>query len=413
MRFTELPLNPNILKALEAMGYSELTPIQEQTFPHILEGRDLVATAETGSGKTSACGVPLVQRVDLPAGGIQALILVPTRELALQYVEEVDRIARFDPVVAFAVYGGFDMDIQKAKLKDGVHILVATPGRLIDLLYGGHLTLSRVRTVVLDEADEMLKLGFLEDVDRIFSCMLQEHQTLLFSATMPPEIRRLADHYLRDPVVISLNRERIAPESLEHHFRLVPRAGRIEVLREYLMDPALIQAIVFANSRDNADHLYQALANLRRPVEIIHGGLEQSRRTSIIRQFRSRKIHIMIATDVAGRGLDFSNVSHIVNYDFPRSPEIYTHRTGRTGRMGRKGIALTLLGHSDLGALRRILNFNRIEPVWDGPSPEQAGRAHEGRPGEERPRLSAARPRGELQRGGGRRFGGGRRRPGR
>ncbi len=374
MKFSELPLNANILKALQTMGYSELTPIQEQTFPHILEGRDLVATAETGSGKTSACGVPLVQRIDPSRAVIQVLILVPTRELALQYVEEVDRIARFEPVVPFAVYGGFDIDIQKAKLQHGVHILVATPGRLIDLLYRGDLVLSQVRTVVLDEADEMLKLGFLEDVDNIFSCLLQEHQTLLFSATMPAEIRRLAERYLKDPVVIELNRERIAPESLEHHFRLVSRAGRLEYLKGYLRDPAVTQAIVFANSREGAERLFQALGGLGRPAEIIHGGLEQAKRTSIIRRFRDRRIHVMVATDVAGRGLDFTHVSHIINYDFPRSPEIYTHRTGRTGRMGRRGVAMTLVASHELSALRRLLHLNRIQPVWDGPAPDLQGR---------------------------------------
>jgi ATP-dependent RNA helicase DeaD len=386
MKFTDLPLNPNILKALEAMGYTELTPIQEQTFPHILEGRDLLATAETGSGKTSACGVPLVQKIDLAHGGIQVLVMVPTRELALQYVEEIDRIAHFDPVVPFAVYGGFDIDVQRAKLQDGVHILVATPGRLIDLLYSGHLSLSQVRTVVLDEADEMLKLGFLEDIDLIFSCLLQEHQTMLFSATMPAEIRRMADRYLKDPVVIQLNREQVAPESLEHHFLLVPRAERLGTLKQYLKSRQVIQAIVFSNSRDGAERLFRELKGLDRPVDLIHGGLEQAKRTSIIRRFRGRGIHVMVATDVAGRGLDFTRVSHIINYDFPRTPEIYTHRTGRTGRMGRQGVALTLVNRSDLRSLNQILRTNHIQPVWEGAAPDlggndgrQAGASTEGR----------------------------------
>ena len=226
MRFTELDLQPGILKALDEMGYEEMTPIQEKAIPRILAGRDLLGLAETGSGKTGACGVPLVQRNDPDLNAIQALILVPTRELALQYVQELDDIARQTRVVPFAVFGGFDMSIQKAKLRHKVDILVATPGRLIDFLWNTKLDLTQVRVVVLDEADEMLKMGFIEDVDFILSCLIQEHQTLFFSATMPGEVDRLARTYLKEPERIELNKDQIAPQSLVHHFQHTGRNRR-------------------------------------------------------------------------------------------------------------------------------------------------------------------------------------------
>jgi ATP-dependent RNA helicase DeaD len=370
MKFSELDLKPEILKALTDMGYQDLTPIQEKTFFPILSGGDLLARAETGSGKTAACGVPLVQRIDPSLNAIQALILVPTRELALQYVEEISKIARFTDVVPFAIFGGFSMEIQKGKLKDRVHILVATPGRLIDLLY--HTTsidLSSVRTLVLDEADEMLKMGFIEDIDWILSCLIHEHQTLFFAATMPEEINRLIRAYLKEPVRVELNKEQVAPESLAHHFRYTGRRDRLNALIEYLKGEKISQAIIFCNSRHHGETLKKELEGKFKSIEYIHGGLEQSRRTSIFERFRRNEITFMIATDVAGRGLDFSHVSHVINYDYPCRLESYTHRTGRTGRMGRSGIAMTFVTDQELEDVKSLFKTNRIDPVWHGNIP--------------------------------------------
>jgi ATP-dependent RNA helicase DeaD len=372
MKFSELEIHPQILKALTTMGYRDLTPIQELTFPHILAGKDLLATAETGSGKTSACGIPLVQRIDPNLNAIQALILVPTRELALQYTEEIGRIARYLSVVPFAVYGGFDMGVQKAKLQDAVHILVATPGRLIDFLYSGKISLSDVQTFVLDEADEMLKEGFLEDIEFVFSCLIHEHQTLLFSATMPADINRLADEYLNDPIRVRLNQEQIAPQSLQHRFRFVPQDVRLATLQDMMKGDAIRQAIIFCNSRVNAERLYLKLKDKHPKVDMVHGGMEQQKRSSVIRRLRNRQVRYMIATDLAGRGLDFTHVSHVINYDFPRSPITYTHRTGRAGRMGREGTAVTLVTHRDLGAVKRLITANALSPEWIGREPETA-----------------------------------------
>ncbi len=370
MKFVELDLNPLLHQSLQKMNYIDLTPIQEQTFPHILSGRDLLATAETGSGKTSACGIPLVQKIDTSQTEIQALILVPTRELALQYVEEIDKIVQTMDVKPFAIYGGFSMEIQKAKLRSTVHILVATPGRLIDMIYRGHISLSSVAILVLDEADEMLKLGFLDDINFIFSCLIHEHQTLLFAATMPEAVKKLTKTYLNEPVVIELNVKQVAPQSLEHHFALVQHSSRLTFLIDYIQRENINQAIVFCNSRHSGQKLFSQLKGKVKSLEIIHGGLDQSKRTSIIRRFRRHSIDVMVATDLAGRGLDFVKVSHIINYDFPQNPETYTHRTGRAARMGRSGTALTLVSSHELRSLKRLLNVNHVNPVWLGKEPD-------------------------------------------
>ena len=246
---------------------------------------------------------------------------------------------------------------------------MATPGRLIDFIWNTRLDLTQVRTAVLDEADEMLKMGFIEDVDFIMSCMIHQHQTLLFSATMPREIERLTKAYLKDPVKVELNRDQKAPQSLEHYFQHIG-GKRLDVLLDFLNDDTVEQAIVFSNSRDKGQTLYQSLRKRVDSLEFIHGGLDQERRTSIFTRFKRKQIKVMVATDVAGRGLDFTHVSHVINYDFPLGLESYTHRTGRTGRMGRKGVALTFVGDRDLRNLKRLLQKNRIEPIWRGSAPD-------------------------------------------
>jgi len=372
MKFTDLDLKPEILASLKDINYTELTPIQEQTYPHILSGRDIIARAETGSGKTAACAVPLVQMVDPNIKKtIQSLVLVPTRELALQYVSAIADIARKSDISPFAVYGGFSIHTQTAKLEHGVDILVATPGRLIDLLYNTPLSLSNVRTFVLDEADEMLKMGFLTDVEFVFSCLVHEHQTLLFSATMPKRIENLANKFLKDPMTIFMSAKTQAPQSLKHSFMQIQPRHRLEALTNFLNDEKPEQTIIFCNSRRNAEKLYDHLREIKHPAtEIIHGGLEQNKRTSLLNQFRKKSITTMIATDLASRGLDFDHVTHVINYEFPKFSETYTHRTGRTARMGRKGMALTLFTASELRSLQAVVNANSITPIWIGKEPD-------------------------------------------
>jgi ATP-dependent RNA helicase DeaD len=371
LKFTELQLKPEILKALKRKGYEDLTPIQEQTFPHVLAGRDLIALAQTGSGKTAACAIPVVQSVDPDDKNVQALIIVPTRELALQYVDEIADIAKGTGISAFAVYGGFSMEIQLGKLNHGVQILVATPGRLIDLLYNSPLRLAEVKYFVLDEADEMLNQGFEVDIEFIFSCLIHEHRTMLFSATMPNEIKQLSKKYLTNPLTVELITEQKAPDSLSHCFQPIKSHYRFESLAELLKKDSPKQAIVFCSSRRTCEKLYDKLKKDFDSVEQIHGGLDQNRRTSLFRRFKRLDIRFLVATDIAARGLDFSHVTHVVNYDFPHNPEAYTHRTGRTARMGREGKAITFYTAGELRKLKAVIRGNRIEkPIWVGPEPD-------------------------------------------
>ncbi|MCF7908608.1 MAG: DEAD/DEAH box helicase [Candidatus Omnitrophica bacterium] len=374
MKFSELNLPKAIMNSLQRIGFNELTPIQEATYPIILTGRDICALAETGSGKTSACAIPLIQKVDSSSKTIQGLVIVPTRELCIQYVDEIHKIALKTPVAILAAYGGFDKSIQVAKIKHGVHILVATPGRLTDLMYDGVVNLADVKCVILDEADQLLDDGFLEGIEFILSCIRHEHQTLMFSATMNDKTKKLANDCLKNPAQISLINEQAIPESIGHYFIYVNREAKEKALLDYLQRERVNQTIIFCNARHMVDKLHKVLRKHLRDAEYIHAGLEQGKRSSIVRRFRAQKIRYLIATDVAGRGLDFSHVSHIINWDFPRG-EQYTHRTGRTGRMGRKGLALSLITDRDILALREVLRITKITPHWFGLDPlKQSGR---------------------------------------
>jgi len=369
MKFTELDLPENILKALKKMGYDEMTPIQEATYPVIFAGQDLCALAETGSGKTAACAIPLIQKVDPELNAIQGLVLVPTRELCMQYMAEIQKIAAQTDVIPYAVYGGFDKKIQIAMIKHKVHILVATPGRLIDLLYEGVLSFAQVKCAILDEADELLKVGFLEDIEFIMSCILHEHQTLLFSATMPDDIKKLAHDCMRNPQHISLITERAGPESIEHYFAYShPKLKQTELVK-YLAGEEVDQVLIFCNARHKVDTLFHSIRKDLKDIDYMHAGLFQDKRSAIIRNFRSGKLRYLIASDVAGKGLDFSHVSHVINWDFPRDSEQYTHRTGRTGRMGRKGKAFTFVSKHDLPRLGELIQSKKITPCWIGIDP--------------------------------------------
>ena len=371
MRFRELGLPSQVLGAIEKMGYREMTPIQEATYSIITSGQDLCALAETGSGKTAACSIPLVQKIDISQNTIQGLVIVPTRELCLQYVDEIEKVGAGAGVVSFAVFGGFSKEIQIAKIKHEVHILVATPGRLIDLLYDGVVSLSNVKCVVLDEADELLQEGFLEDIEFIMSCMINKHQTLLFAATMDDNITKLSHDYLRNPEYISLIKKRAAPVSIEHYFTYLHPNRKGEGLTKYLEEEDVSQAIIFCNARHKVDKLFCDMRKRYKDIEYIHAGISQNKRSSIFRQFKAKKLRYLIATDVAGRGLDFTHVSHVVNWDLPWDGTHYTHRTGRSGRMGRKGRAFTIVTRRDLPRLREIIRKKKITPRWIGKDPLQ------------------------------------------
>ncbi|MFH1415994.1 MAG: DEAD/DEAH box helicase [Elusimicrobiota bacterium] len=360
--FNDIGINDELVRILKTKGFVHPTSIQEEAIPLILEGRDLIGQAETGSGKTAACGIPLIQLVDKSINAIQILILTPTRELAMQYLDEVNSFANPYGVTSFVVYGGFDKGIQLSKLKSGVQILVATPGRITDIIYNNQFPLASVKTFVIDEADEMMKMGFIEDIDFIRSCIIQEYQTLFFSATMPPPIKRLTKKYLKDAVHIRLNKEQIQPDRLAHAVVKVGRREKKRALKVIFDRENIVQALIFCNTRTRAAGLYKDIKAAVEGVEFLHGGMDQRIRTRIVDRFRKKKIKYLITTDVMARGIDIREVSHIVNYDIPDSPDMYIHRSGRTARLGKAGISISFVSTEDNQSYNRIREEAGIRP---------------------------------------------------
>ncbi|MBN2407020.1 MAG: DEAD/DEAH box helicase [Elusimicrobia bacterium] len=360
--FGDIGINNELVQILKSRGFVHPTKIQEEAIPLILEGKDLIGQAETGSGKTAACGIPLIQRVDKSINDVQILVLTPTRELAMQYLNETSSFAIPYGVTPFVVYGGFDKDIQLAKLRSGVQILVATPGRITDIIYNDYFPVSNVRTLVIDEADEMMKMGFIEDVDFIKNCLIQEHQTLFFSATMPPPIKKLAKKYLKDAVHIRLNEEQVQPDTLAHAFVNVSRRDKKQALKELVKRESMEQALIFCNTRSRVSSLFRDSRDSIEGLEFLHGGLDQNIRSRIVEKFRRKKIKFLITTDVMARGMDIGGVSHIINYDVPDNPEIYIHRSGRTARLGREGVSISFVSPEDRQEFARIKEKAGIEP---------------------------------------------------
>jgi ATP-dependent RNA helicase DeaD len=369
-QFETYGLDPAILQALQQMGFEKPSPIQEATIPLVLQGEDLIALAQTGSGKTAACAIPICHRVDTQNLHVQALIIVPTRELALQYATETQKIGGRKGVKAFALYGGEDQSLQEAKLRSGVQVLIATPGRLIDLIYQRVIDLSHVDTLILDEADEMLSMGFVEDLEFIIHCLVHEHQTLLFSATMPKDIRRIAQQHMKQPKEISLVSEVAGPETLEHRFVYCSHGGsRPKVLVSLISEFEPKQSLIFCQSRHQVEEVHRFLKGKFPATDFLHGGLNQELRTIITNKFRSGRIRHLVVTDVAGRGLDFSGVTHVFIYQLSSDIDAYVHRAGRTGRSGREGVATSLVTSRELGILREVLKRIKRNPIWIGSPP--------------------------------------------
>lgn len=364
-------LDSPVLEALREMNYKQATPIQEQAIPHILEGNDLIALAETGSGKTAACAIPLVHKVNTTEQKIQALIIVPTRELALQYSTETQKIGKRKGVKVFALFGGEDMHMQREKLKHGVHILIATPGRLIDFIFARAIDLTHVLTLVLDEADQMLGMGFYEDLEFIMQCLVQKHQTLLFSATMPEQIRKIAREQMHEPKELVLIKKQLVPENLEHKFFYCQNSRhKAEDLIALLKQIQPSQCLIFGNSRLEVEDLLRRLKSHFSQVDFLHGGLEQSLRTIITQKFSKGRIRYLIATDIAARGLDFSGITHVFNFQLPRDQETYLHRAGRAGRSGRSGTCITLISSRELKQLKPLLQILQNKGEWINSGPK-------------------------------------------
>lgn len=386
--FEELALDPAILKALARMQYTTPTPIQVEAIPLIQKGGDLIAQAQTGSGKTAACAIPICNRVDVGRKEVQTLIIVPTRELALQYATEVQKIGLEKGVKAFAILGGESVGTQEAKLRAGVQVVVATPGRLIDLIYSRLIDLSHVTTLVLDEADEMLSMGFYEDLEFIIKCLVHDHQTLLFSATMPEGIRRIAHGHMKDPQEVVLTRgDEATPHRLEHRFLYCGQQERDSRLVELLRNERPEQCLLFAPSRHQCESIYRLLQRHFDRVDFLHAGLGQEIRSSITHKFRQGKTRYLVATDVASRGLDFSHVTHVIMYQLAPDPEVYIHRSGRAGRCERAGVAIALITDREMHTFHKVMTLLRKEPVWVGapPPPRTGGGGGHHRPPGRRP----------------------------
>ncbi|MEJ2540753.1 MAG: DEAD/DEAH box helicase [Gemmatimonadota bacterium] len=360
--FGDLGLGPELLRALDGLGYEEPTPIQEEAIPHILGGSDVLGLAATGTGKTAAFTLPLLERISRGGRTPAALILVPTRELAVQVAQAVHRYGRELGIRVLPIYGGQSFSQQLRVLKRGVDVVVATPGRALDHLRRGTLSLDAAEMLVLDEADEMLDMGFAEDLDAILEQLPQDRQTLLFSATLGPRITAIAGKYLTEPVEVRIADE---PESdsdgplIEQRAYLVRRPHKLAALGRVLDLEAPEAALVFCRTRNDVDELLEALNARGYRAEAMHGGMSQDERERVMKKLRAGAVDLLVATDVAARGLDISHLTHVVNYDVPNAPKAYVHRIGRVGRAGREGVAITLVDPREHGLLRNIERLTR------------------------------------------------------
>src|SRR5680860_1610514 len=357
--FESFGLSGPVLEAINKMGFVEATPIQKKAIPLIMEGRDLLGQAQTGTGKTAAFGIPIAQQLSADSRAVQALILSPTRELAVQIAEEVHEITLFSGHKVLPIYGGQRIDRQITALKKGVQVVVGTPGRILDHLGRGTLSLSEIKLLVLDEADMMLDMGFIPDIRRILRQCPKERQTLLFSATIPSDIERIAREYMKNPEKVSVVPETMTLEETEQIFYEVPEDEKIDALMRLLdFEEEGASAIIFCRTKRNVDRLARKLKARGYDAEGLHGDLTQAQRDQIMQGFRDQRFAYLVATDVASRGLDISHVTHVINFHVPQDPESYVHRIGRTGRMGRSGVAITFVTPGEYWDLLRIQEFS-------------------------------------------------------
>ena len=352
--FSELGLDRTSMKSIEKMGFEEASPIQAQTIPLALEGKDIIGQAQTGTGKTAAFGIPLIENIDIKDDNIQGIVIAPTRELAIQVSEELFKLGYGKRARVLAVYGGQDIDRQIRALKKKPHIIVGTPGRLLDHIKRKNIRLENVHTVVLDEADEMLNMGFIEDIESILSTVPDERQTLLFSATMPDPIRKIAERFMHDAILVKVKAKEMTVSNIEQYYVELRENEKFDTLARLLDIQTPELAIVFGRTKRRVDELSSALNIRGYMAEGIHGDLSQAKRLSVLKKFKEGSIDVLVATDVAARGLDISGVTHVYNFDIPQDPESYVHRIGRTGRAGKHGVAITFVTPRERGQLQAV-----------------------------------------------------------
>ncbi|WP_047998851.1 DEAD/DEAH box helicase [Lactiplantibacillus herbarum] len=365
MKFTELGLSDSLLKAVQRAGYEEATPIQAETIPMVLEGKDVIGQAQTGTGKTAAFALPILQRLDFDNHNIQALVISPTRELAIQTQEEVYGLGKEEHAKVQVVYGGADIRRQIRSLKQNPQVIVGTPGRLLDHIRRGTIKLDHVKMLVLDEADEMLNMGFLEDIESIIKQVPGERQTMLFSATMPPEIKRIGVQFMKEPHHVKIKSKEMTADTVDQYYVKAKEFEKFDIMTRLLDVQAPELTIVFGRTKRRVDELSKGLEARGYNAAGIHGDLTQQRRSQIMRQFKAGQLDILVATDVAARGLDVSGVTHVYNFDIPQDPDSYVHRIGRTGRAGNKGVSLTFVTPNEMEYLRVIekLTKKRMLPL--------------------------------------------------
>ena len=385
--FAELGLSDAVLDAIRDVGYEAPSPIQEQTIPSLLQGHDVIGQAQTGSGKTAAFGLPMIDYVDASEHEVQALVLTPTRELCIQVTQALRAYGKRKGVDVVAVFGGAPIRTQQAQLRAGGHIVVGTVGRVKDLISRHSIVLHSCRYVVLDEADEMLDLGFLEDVEKILSLTPSSRQTALFSATIPPAIRRLADQYLYDPVLVKVQTATLTVDTVEQFVLEVTPREKPDRLAEVLQAEDPEQALIFVRTKIRCDQLFRTLRDRGMNVKALHGDMTQGARDGVMISFKDGRLPLLVATDVASRGLDISGISHVVNYDVPTSPDVYVHRIGRTGRVGRSGRAITFAEsrqHRDIEAIEKHAGVKlspwvkgaHVAPTAPAPKPRRHSKPH-------------------------------------
>ena len=353
-RFGELAIHPDISRAIDDLGFMAPTPVQDQAIPILQAGRDLFAQAQTGTGKTAAFAIPILERVDTGLRSPQALIVVPTRELALQVTREFGALGKYRHAREVAIYGGVPYGPQERALARGATIVVGTPGRLLDHIERGQLDLAKVGVVILDEADRLLDMGFAPEVRRLLRKLPEKRQTALFSATLSRDVRELAQRFTRNAAQVAIEPERPNVDSVEQVYVEVLEHDKVRVLEELLRRYETDQVLVFRHTKRGVDDLVQKLVRRKHDVAAIHGDMTQRERERTMQRFRDGALHVLIATNVAARGLHIEDISHVVNYDLPEDAEVFTHRVGRTGRAGKLGVAVTFVGEWDFEEFERL-----------------------------------------------------------
>lgn len=363
--FQDLPISMKVLKGVEELGFKSLFPIQAQAIVPLLEGKDVVGQAQTGTGKTAAFGVPMVEKLNPEIKKVQGLVLVPTRELAVQVADNLKRFAKYTGLRVLPVYGGAPIGRQIRELERSVQIVVGTPGRVIDLLERRVLDLSSVKIVVLDEADRMLDMGFIDDIKYILAKTPSNRQTCLFSATIDEEVMRVCNKYLRKPEKILVSKDEIALTQMKQYYTIVNQHAKFEALCKILSENHIGKAIIFCRTRHGASKLSEQLSRKGYRTQALHAGFTQPQRDRVTQAFREGKLRLLVATDVAARGLDIDGITHIINYDVPMDAPVYFHRVGRTARKGEEGTAITLVSYGELADFGKIkaLTKTKIEEI--------------------------------------------------